>query len=526
MSLSQLARGSGPSSLRVAQRLSRPLASSPLPRPVSIAQRRIDVPSSLLAQKRAFSSTPNVAFRSTYPAMASWLSGPADNSNTVAAASPAAPASPTGTSPLVDEVVSPAAVDAPTPATADLSAVADQDPSVLPALVDQAGKAFADIDLSWWPNVRVAELLLDTIQETSGLPWWAAIISVTAAIRLVLFPVVAKGQAHSQRVANCQPELQALMKEMASAKSAGDMLAQQNATAKVQKFIKEKDAHPLGAFKLPLIQMPIFISMFFGLRALAEQNLATMKVGGLSWFPDLTMADGSMVLPVVSAACTLAVMETGAELGATSTPSQHQKIMRWVIRGSVCIMPFFVAKLPTAVFVYWITASVLSLFQLLVLRIPAVKRYYKIPAKIDHAATAKVGAAGGAGQMTFAEAVSAGYSSQRPLDTFVTPAVATAPAGPSKQEQAFNKWFKANSAQKQRGDGEAAATAETQAATATAGGGGEALFESGSAASSTAGEDVSLAAMQRNMRRQQEEAEAKRLRIAAARSRRNQRKRY
>lgn len=503
--------------LRVAaQRLARPQVASSIPR-FTPAHRVVAIAPKLAS--RSFSVSPSVPFRSS-PIASSLFSSSDDKV--------AVPSTTQGPAP---EVVK--AADAPATGGADAAATAVPD-AITPlvsdggaassAIVEQTAKTFSEVNLSSWPNVRAVEMVLDTINETTGLPWWAVIISFSAALRLLLFPTVAKGQAHSQRMANVQPQMQALMKDVTEAQRMGDPMAQQQATAKVQKFMKDKNVHPLTALKLPAIQMPIFVSIFFALKGLASENLVTMKNGGLFWFPDLTMADGTWALPIISAACTLAVMETGAELGASSAPNQQQKVMRWVLRGSVCSMPFFVSAFPTACFVYWISASGLSLMQMLVLRIPAVKKYFNVPDRIDHSANATTTSKQG-GEMSFAEAVAAGYSSQRPLDSFNTPAPAastfSAPVTPqsTKQDQAFNKWFK------QPGQ----TTAEVPSSTAETKPAEGGLFESSVAEDNKgvpSSDEASLAAMQREAKRQQDEAEAKRQRIAAARSKRNQRKRF
>jgi YidC/Oxa1 family membrane protein insertase len=46
--------------------------------------------------------------------------------------------------------------------------------------------------------------------------------------------------------------------------------------------------------------MPIFLSMFMGLRGMANLPLESMMHGGLFWFEDLTIADPFYALPVMT----------------------------------------------------------------------------------------------------------------------------------------------------------------------------------------------------------------------------------
>lgn len=49
-----------------------------------------------------------------------------------------------------------------------------------------------------------------------------------------------------------------------------------------------------------IFQFPIFLSMFLGLRGMANLPLESFKYGGLWWFSDITMPDQYFILPVVT----------------------------------------------------------------------------------------------------------------------------------------------------------------------------------------------------------------------------------
>ena len=55
--------------------------------------------------------------------------------------------------------------------------------------------------------------------------------------------------------------------------------------------------------------MPIFISVFIGLRAMASLPIESMKTGGMFWFTDLTIPDPIYLLPVVTMGTLLATIE-------------------------------------------------------------------------------------------------------------------------------------------------------------------------------------------------------------------------
>jgi len=46
--------------------------------------------------------------------------------------------------------------------------------------------------------------------------------------------------------------------------------------------------------------MPIFLSVFIGLRQMANLPVESMKTGGTAWFTDLTVPDPYYLLPLVT----------------------------------------------------------------------------------------------------------------------------------------------------------------------------------------------------------------------------------
>ena len=57
------------------------------------------------------------------------------------------------------------------------------------------------------------------------------------------------------------------------------------------------------------VQIPIFMSVFFGIKGMTELPVASMKTGGMLWFTDLTIQDPYFALPILTAATLLATVE-------------------------------------------------------------------------------------------------------------------------------------------------------------------------------------------------------------------------
>src|SRR5438874_9944607 len=104
-----------------------------------------------------------------------------------------------------------------------------------------------------------------------GLPWAWAIVALTVIVRMILVPLTVK-QIHSmQNMQRFAPQMKEIQK-----KYKGD---RQKLNEELMKFYRENNINP-AASCLPLAaQIPVFIGLFYTLRAFAKHPPA----GDLSW---------------------------------------------------------------------------------------------------------------------------------------------------------------------------------------------------------------------------------------------------
>ncbi|CAE7853091.1 OXA1, partial [Symbiodinium microadriaticum] len=128
------------------------------------------------------------------------------------------------------------------------------------------------------------------------------------------------------------------------------------------------------AVALPFIQLPIFVSLFFGIKQMGTY-CPGFSSGGTAWFTDLAAADPYMVLPIINALSFLLMFEMNSD----GFQTQDNDTFKMVMRGlSVAIVPLTYA-MPSGVFVYWCTNNMLSMVQGKVLKTDAVASYFDIP---------------------------------------------------------------------------------------------------------------------------------------------------
>jgi YidC/Oxa1 family membrane protein insertase len=201
------------------------------------------------------------------------------------------------------------------------------------------------------PLVNVEQWLLEALHST-GLGWGLAIVGLTLLVRAAIVPITVR-QFHAQRrLAEHAPELKRLRE-----RHRDDPLKLREQTIA---YYREHGINPLGAFLPLLLQIPIFISLYALMRE--DVGSGVFEHAGFLFIPDITaQAHGAVLVALVVA---YACSQLASTLVATRTLQGGQ-------RGFAIALPLLfigvVARFPAGLLVYWITSSLWSLGQQLVL---------------------------------------------------------------------------------------------------------------------------------------------------------------
>ncbi|XP_041326550.1 mitochondrial inner membrane protein OXA1L, partial [Pyrgilauda ruficollis] len=192
----------------------------------------------------------------------------------------------------------------------------------------------------------------------------------TVGARILLLPLVLRGQREAARLSRHLPELQRLSQRVAEARRGSDPNQVAVAYSELVSYQRRHNVNPLRGFLVPLVQTPLFVSFFFALQGMAAAPVPGLLQGGLGWFPNLAAPDPFYVLPVLVTASTWLVLELGAETGV-SAPGAGP--VRQILRLLPLFFLPFIVHFPTAVFTYWLTSNSFSLLQTGLLRVPALR---------------------------------------------------------------------------------------------------------------------------------------------------------
>ncbi|MGH3148832.1 MAG: YidC/Oxa1 family membrane protein insertase [Rubrobacter sp.] len=203
------------------------------------------------------------------------------------------------------------------------------------------------------PVVNILGAVLLYFHQTVGAPWWLSIVMLTVIVRTLLFPLTVKQVKSMRAMQDLKPQI-----DKVRAQYRDNVQKQREEMAKVY---QEQGVNPLGGCLPILVQMPIFIGIFYVIRQFGgtpdrtPPQYPSFTDGGILWFQDLSQADPTYLLPIISAVTMLAATEI------TSKNIDPQQ--RWLMRLLPIGFTIFLLSFPAGLFVYWITSNLVTLAQ-------------------------------------------------------------------------------------------------------------------------------------------------------------------
>jgi len=173
--------------------------------------------------------------------------------------------------------------------------------------------------------------------------WGWTIILLTVLIKLVFFPLSAASYRSMAKMKAVTPKMQAIRE-----RHKGDPQAMNK---EMMTLYKTEKINPLGGCLPIVIQIPVFISLYWVLLASVEMRNAPW----LGWIHDLAAPDPFYILPVIMAIS----MFIQTKLNPTPPDPVQAKVMMFMPIVFSVMFFFF----PSGLVLYWVVNNVLSIAQ-------------------------------------------------------------------------------------------------------------------------------------------------------------------
>ena len=199
------------------------------------------------------------------------------------------------------------------------------------------------VDYGWlWFIGQLLFWLLEKLFVITG-NWGWAIVLVTIVIKALFFPLSAASYRSMANMRRVQPRMMAVRERF------GNDRARMNQA--MMELYKEEKINPLGGCLPIVVQIPVFIALYWVLLESVELRQADFML----WIHDLSTRDPYFVLPLL--------MGVSMFLQQKLNPAPIDPVQAKVMQLMPVIFTFFFAFFPAGLVLYWLVNNILSIAQ-------------------------------------------------------------------------------------------------------------------------------------------------------------------
>lgn len=198
-----------------------------------------------------------------------------------------------------------------------------------------------DYSFLWWIAQPLFWLLFQLHKLVGNWGW--AIVGVTLLVKIAFFQLNATAFRSMAKMRKVQPQMLAIREQYADDR-------QKQSQAMMELYKKEK-VNPMGSCLPMLLQMPVFIALYWVLMESVELRHAPW----ILWIEDLAAQDPYYVLPIIMGAS----MFVQQKLNPPPPDPMQAKIMQWLPVVFTAFFLFF----PAGLVLYWVVNNLLSIVQ-------------------------------------------------------------------------------------------------------------------------------------------------------------------
>ena len=177
-----------------------------------------------------------------------------------------------------------------------------------------------------------------------GVPSYGlAIVIMTVIVKLILYPLTKKQIESTKAMMSIQPKMKEIQEKYKDDK--------QRLNMELANLYKNEGVNPLAGCLPLLVQMPIMIGIFYGIR-----DFSYAGPSNFLWMETISNPDPMYILPILSALTTF--VQSKQTMPDTSSP--QNKIMLY-------FMPLFIGYIslnfPAGLVIYWVVMNIMQIGQ-------------------------------------------------------------------------------------------------------------------------------------------------------------------
>ena len=228
--------------------------------------------------------------------------------------------------------------------TANIEATLWVGPKIQEKMAEVANHLDLTVDYGWlWFIAQPLFKLLLFFQGIVG-NWGLAIILITFTVKGALYPLTKAQYTSMAKMRLLQPKITALRERYGEDR--------QKVSKAMMELYKEEKVNPLGGCFPILLQMPIFIALYWSLMESVELRHAPFML----WIQDLSVQDPYYVLPILMGVSMFFIQKMSP---TTVQDPMQQKIMKVM---PVIFTGFFLF-FPAGLVLYWLMSNIVTLTQ-------------------------------------------------------------------------------------------------------------------------------------------------------------------
>ncbi|OGE57148.1 hypothetical protein PENARI_c002G08950 [Penicillium arizonense] len=215
------------------------------------------------------------------------------------------------------------------------------------------------LDYGWGPSSMI-QWLIEHVHIWTGMPWWASIVAAGVITRLLLLKPVMDAASMGAKMRNVKEETDPIRTRMVEGTRNGNQQDAQMARAELSEIHKREGIVAWKSF-VPMAQIPLGYGTFRVVRGMTSLPVPAVASESVAWINDLTIADPTYLLPVMSAAMLMVVLKKGGEAG--TMPVLNSSAGKALIYGLPTVSFVFMAFMPSALQLYFVVTGAWGLGQ-------------------------------------------------------------------------------------------------------------------------------------------------------------------